>query len=919
MFLQQINLQVELENEAYSSLPVLIQLVQNTTHWNSVLGEAQLNDTKRYNNNKTNQYEPTRPGTIGRYNYAFSIEVPNINPSELSPNFKMLRDMILRDKSPKISRRDLFNKFLLFKIPDYGNQSMSVGMLDFVPLCYIKGYKIGQNKVGMIRSFTSKEVYLMFDKADRENAFLIANSGPISRIEGHLTRDLLLSVFIDYKRYYSNGDVEQNGSKLAPSNYALHRMTQDPVTKRYKCDITTSFNKLTEQSIRNISLFVNNNNIFYRVMHSDLFKHIYINGINLYDEIVSRQAERYRDADGNSNNNFDRDFFKIIVRKLYNISNLEGIYGTTYYDSTNMTEKKNVTFTVEVENFLDINSPSIYIGNSENLASSLLVANSSVESFKFTETDQFDLYVKGSNLIYARKEAYYDFIPRYTAGIITGFLDLNNSKEEIKDFEIIPHYDDKKYITQYICVHDLNEQSLEKINLHQILKYNKIYKYNIDLSKCDVEVYHNGKRLNIYEPKYIKMTKSILRSFSDRTLQSAVKSGRFFTLDGSEYKVQPDNSNLYTINGMSSYLNSHDLYLYDLPNDEFFYKYRTSNNWQCVDRVKETNSLDEINSAYNEEKAYGINGIRFKIDIKQYAGGTAENILIVIRYDNNYNDMENCCYGYKNNKLVYIENKDAYITDSASSKVTMVQPTEAVVNNVQAIKMALGNQYEYTLLTDPTLNTIKNLNEYTNVQKYQEVVLYDGNKSIIDNILQKDEPRIYRMDGEFIVSTDTKYKSNAINSGYTNDLNTIYGNFKNIFGENMGEGQDSTPGTYVTKMQENYNNIEESIKNVKDMLNKMYGNSSSDYNEPYTSESSIKENFLALVLKMATEDKFNLTIKVNGVIEKIEYDCLPDQSIKTYIHLPYYLYELNNESEITNKNITFEAEGNTIVSYQIIY
>lgn len=148
---------LKLEKEYVSTFPVLIQLVQNTKELNS----------------------DTFYGTIGNsYNLAYSIELPELLEKDRDNNkrnFVKLKSALNNLKSIKLSKHDVFKDFYVIKITDYSSTSRSIGSYEFLPLVFMKvgdGYeKIPQNRVGLIKNFTSKEAFIIIDRGTSEYSF----------------------------------------------------------------------------------------------------------------------------------------------------------------------------------------------------------------------------------------------------------------------------------------------------------------------------------------------------------------------------------------------------------------------------------------------------------------------------------------------------------------------------------------------------------------------------------------------------------------------------------------------------------------------------------------------------------------------------------------------------------------------------
>lgn len=169
---------LKLEKEYRSTFPVLIQLVQNT---------KELTSNTFY-------------GTIGNsYNLAYSIELPELLEKDRDNNkrnFVKLKSALNNLKSIKLSKHDVFKDFYVIKITDYSSTSRSIGSYEFLPLVFKKvgdGYeKIPQNRVGLIKNFTSKEAFIIIDKGESKYDF--------NDLSPNITEDDYFVVDIYFKR-----------------------------------------------------------------------------------------------------------------------------------------------------------------------------------------------------------------------------------------------------------------------------------------------------------------------------------------------------------------------------------------------------------------------------------------------------------------------------------------------------------------------------------------------------------------------------------------------------------------------------------------------------------------------------------------------------------------------------------------------
>ena len=193
---------LKLEKEYKSTFPVIIQLVQNTKE-----------------STYTNFY-----GTIGdHYNLAYSIELPELLPDDnknTNRNFVKLRNALNNLKSVKLSKHDLFKDFYVIKITDYSSTSRSIGSYEFLPLVFMKvndNYeKIPQNRVGLIKNFTSKEAFIIIDKGASNYSFNnLANLANITEDKD----DFIVDIY--FKRRTIKNTNPADKDKIYEDNYSV--------------------------------------------------------------------------------------------------------------------------------------------------------------------------------------------------------------------------------------------------------------------------------------------------------------------------------------------------------------------------------------------------------------------------------------------------------------------------------------------------------------------------------------------------------------------------------------------------------------------------------------------------------------------------------------------------------------------------
>lgn len=187
---------LKLEKEYKSTFPVIIQLVQNTKE-----------------STATNFY-----GTIGdHYNLAYSIELPELLPDDnknINRNFVKLRNALNNLKSVKLSKHDLFKDFYVIKITDYSSTSRSIGSYEFLPLVFMKvndNYeKIPQNRVGLIKNFTSKEAFIIIDKGNSSYEYNNLTT---------ITDDFIVDIY--FKRRTIKNTNPADKEKIYEDNYSV--------------------------------------------------------------------------------------------------------------------------------------------------------------------------------------------------------------------------------------------------------------------------------------------------------------------------------------------------------------------------------------------------------------------------------------------------------------------------------------------------------------------------------------------------------------------------------------------------------------------------------------------------------------------------------------------------------------------------
>jgi len=114
---------------------------------------------------KNSSTSETWDSNYGIDNLAYTFDLPDeAYVTGATGSYSELKYILTKLLYPTVSRTYLTENFYIYEIPDYSNQAMTPGYVDFVPLVYYAGKKIPQKYIGTIRSYTKKVVYLLISK-----------------------------------------------------------------------------------------------------------------------------------------------------------------------------------------------------------------------------------------------------------------------------------------------------------------------------------------------------------------------------------------------------------------------------------------------------------------------------------------------------------------------------------------------------------------------------------------------------------------------------------------------------------------------------------------------------------------------------------------------------------------------------------
>ena len=391
---------LKLEKEYESTFPVIIQLVQNTKE-----------------STATNFY-----GTIGNhYNLAYSIELPDLLPNDNdnpNRNFVKLRNALNNLKSVKLSKHDLFKDFYVIKITDYSSTSRSIGSYEFLPLVFMKvgdNYeKIPQNRVGLIKNFTSKEAFIIIDKGSSKYEFNdLANLTNITKDNN----DFIVDIYFKRRTINSNNDT-----------YTIKKITgEGEESNSITFEIT---NKNVDGKLSPIDL--NRIRFTYEktyLVNSTLFAKIEV--INSAGETI--ELNRQLTAD---------DYFKFLYRANYKPVGFEG-----YKEPENTFKVKYTLLT----NLLTMDSNKFDIVLSEN-------------------TPWYYQYTSKENVSFNKNNAIYWKTQYNLCRLLIG--DIKESNDAL--FEVFPAYDNYERFVDLVGV----TKEITNFNIHSYLLKQKVFNYD---------------------------------------------------------------------------------------------------------------------------------------------------------------------------------------------------------------------------------------------------------------------------------------------------------------------------------------------------------------------------------------------------------------------------------------------------------
>lgn len=110
-------------------------------------------------------------GSFGNQGFDFTVYFPIIQGMGENSNIKWLFKRVLPHTTEPVntynqvvSKKDIFDKFYVIEIPDYGAQANSPFFTDFTTHIYIGRRKLWQKHICFIKSYSRRKVYILIDK-----------------------------------------------------------------------------------------------------------------------------------------------------------------------------------------------------------------------------------------------------------------------------------------------------------------------------------------------------------------------------------------------------------------------------------------------------------------------------------------------------------------------------------------------------------------------------------------------------------------------------------------------------------------------------------------------------------------------------------------------------------------------------------
>lgn len=301
-------------NGSESSLPFFIKLNQYGTTMNqTVIGVTN--------------------GRMGNNNFDFSVDMYTIDGSVLSTNLKWLHETIFRDTSSNINitltKKDIFERFIVLEIADFGSQSMSAFFRNFLPQIFLNGLKIWQKDIAIIKHYSKKIAYILIDR----------NNTLLKNIFLKTTSDISV-VSINPQKL-----VSRNSIKYILNNEGLLKEVYDDFIGK---TISISINGSTFSNQKVTAITKTSSSIVIRTSS----RNFEITKSNASNVSISVSGEGSFSVDMNYMVFYKNTGFGISNNDIITINNID----YTYNISTNKLMKNAIKFLIRISSKADINN-----------------------------------------------------------------------------------------------------------------------------------------------------------------------------------------------------------------------------------------------------------------------------------------------------------------------------------------------------------------------------------------------------------------------------------------------------------------------------------------------------------------------------------------------------------------------------------
>jgi len=439
------------ESMEESSLPSIIKFSQ----YNKVYNFKDSISSSTFNNY----------GEIGNQFYSFSFNFPQ------SSSFSQLNNTLKKLKDSKLFKRDLFNNFNIFKISiNLGSQARTESFVDFSILCFTEnGEKIPQDEVGIIKSFYSKEVFILINKS--KNYF-----SSTAKIKGII----FPKINIEKDRLFLNGTKTEDNSNIFEFKKSLS-----------PSEILSNF--IISDIKENFDLFLKSENLYYKLDNS----------LAMIDFEITRPLQTTKvlvatQTNIDKNEYSTDDYFKKSFRNQYSILGNNENFSDNYYNN-------DIELTIKVDPLISLQDGETLCLSTKNImkANNIFYVESDLDNRRSANISSLNLFYSDNYFVFGIDETTkkgvklingYDFFVQIKEGeslkILKFYGSILNKLYDFSSIEVIPFFDSKRSIDLVTTLDETKENTIFPFNAY--LFNNKIYGYNLNSSFMEFDIFEDG-------------------------------------------------------------------------------------------------------------------------------------------------------------------------------------------------------------------------------------------------------------------------------------------------------------------------------------------------------------------------------------------------------------------------------------------